>query len=74
MSLDQLLEQDLPVLEVKEDRTSVDPRLATLQDEIWNTVREIIARDLTENQRQALIAVVFDDVPLDQIAELLHAE
>lgn len=70
VSLDQLLEQELPVLEAQEDRTSADPRLAALQDEIWNTVREIIARDLTEHQRQAFTAIVFDDVPLDEIARL----
>lgn len=70
VSLDKLLEQELPVLEAQEDRTSVDPRLAALQDEIWNTVREIIAHDLTEHQRQAFTAIVFDDVPLDEIAQL----
>ena len=70
MSLDQLLDQPVPAL-VQEDSASADPHLAALKGEVWDAVREIIAHEITERQRQVLTAVALDDVPLDEIARLL---
>jgi len=70
VSLDQLLDQPVPAL-VQEDSASADPHLAALKGEVWDAVREIIAHEITERQRQVLTAVALDDVPLDEIARLL---
>ncbi len=70
MSLDELLDKDVPVLVVPQSPASEEPHLAVLQGEVWEAIREIIAHDLTERQRGVLKAVVFDDVPLDEIARL----
>ena len=45
-----------------------DPQRRALQGEIVAAIRDGIERHLTERQRQALVAVVFDDVPLDELA------
>jgi RNA polymerase sigma-70 factor (ECF subfamily) len=40
-----------------------------MQTEAWTVIREIMDHELTDRQRQALEAIVFEDVPLDQVAE-----
>lgn len=70
VSLEQLLDQPVPALVVQEDSASADPHLAALQGEVWDAVREIIAHEITERQRQVLTAVALDDVPLDEVARL----
>ncbi len=68
VSLEDILNGDLPEGLVRDDRAAINPPRAALQAEVWATVREIMERDLTERQRQALKAIVFDDVPLDEVA------
>ncbi|MDE3090382.1 MAG: RNA polymerase sigma factor [Chloroflexota bacterium] len=70
VSLDQLLDQDIPALALQEDSASADPHLAALQGEVWDAVQEIIAHEITVRQRRVLTAVALDDVPLDEIARL----
>ncbi len=73
VSLDQLIDQEIPILNVQEDHTNTDPHLIALQNAAWEAVRETIAHELTDRQRQVLRAVVFDDVPLDEIARLWNS-
>lgn len=69
LSLDKILEaSDLPDFQF-EDKDSPDPDRNAQQQEIWDTVREVIANDLTERQRKILTAVVFDDVPVDVVTK-----
>jgi RNA polymerase sigma-70 factor, ECF subfamily len=45
-----------------------DPQRRALQGEMLAALREAIEAHLTPRQRQALTAIVFDDVPLDELA------
>lgn len=72
VSLDQLLDHpDLPEWPIRDEHVSVDPDRRTLQGEVWATMREVIRDDLTERQRQVLKAMVFDEVPMDEIVRHL---
>jgi len=44
-----------------------DPARAALRAEAWSAIREAMRRELTERQRQALKAIVFDGIPLDEL-------
>ena len=69
LSLDKILENpDLPDFQF-EDKDSPDPDRNAQQQEVWDTVREVIANDLTDRQRKILTAVVFDDVPVDVVTQ-----
>ena len=45
-----------------------DPQRRALQEELLAAVREGIEMHLTPRQRQALTAIVFDEIPLDELA------
>lgn len=47
---------------------NADPQRRALQAEAMAAIREGIERHLTDRQRQALRAVVFEEVPLDEVA------
>lgn len=69
MSLDKILENsELPDFQF-EDKESPDPDKSAQQQEIWDTVREVIETELTERQRNILTAVVFNDVPVDVVTK-----
>ncbi len=70
VSLDAMLDHTLPDA-FQDDHASVQPEHAAEQTEAWTVIREIIDQELTERQRQALEAVVFADVPLDEVASRL---
>ncbi len=70
VSLDALLEHTLSDA-LQDDRTLVHPDRAAEQTEAWAAIRRIIDHDLTERQRQALEAIVFADMPLDEVASRL---
>ncbi len=68
VSLDQFLEDaSLPHWWLEDKDTAVNPDRAALQAEVWATLREVINQELTDRQRQALKAMVFDEVPLDEV-------
>lgn len=68
VSLDTLLENsDLPEWPIKEERAANNPDRAAQQEEIWATMREVIEREMTERQWQAIKAIIFDDVPMDEL-------
>ncbi len=68
VSLEDILNGDLPEGLVRDDHAAVNPSRAAQQSEAWATVRDIVEHSLTERQRQVLKAIVFDDVPLDEVA------
>ena len=72
VSLDQLLDSpDLPEWPIRDERMAIDPDRTALQSEVWAAMRQAIDRDLTERQRQVLKAMVFDDVPMDEVVRHL---
>lgn len=69
VSLDELLEDsEWPALPIQSDLIAVNPDRAALQAEIWQVVREVIDQEITERQRQVLKGLVFDEIPIDEIA------
>jgi RNA polymerase sigma-70 factor, ECF subfamily len=69
VSLDRLLESpDLVARMGAFSDASADPERRALQGQILAAMRQGIENHLTERQRQALIAVVFEEVPLDELA------
>ena len=69
VSLDELLEDsEWPALPIQSDLIAVNPDRAALQAEIWQVVREVIDQEITERQRQVLKGMVFDEIPIDEIA------
>ncbi len=54
------------------DGHAVDPDRAAWQSEVWSIVREVFDTELTERQRQVLKVMVFDDAPMDEVAEYLN--
>ncbi len=74
VSLDQLLEDAaLPEWPVQDGDPAGNPDRATQQTIVWATIHEVIEQELTERQRQVLKAMVFDEVPLDEVARHLHS-
>ncbi len=68
VSLDDLIDRPLPPT-LDYARSGADPDRAARQSEAWTVIRGVIENTLTERQRQALEAIVFDDIPLDEVAE-----
>lgn len=68
-SLDNLLENSGTAELQFQDTESPDPVRSAQQQEVWETVRDVIQNDLTERQRKILTAVVFDDVPVDVVTK-----
>ena len=66
--LDRLLESPELLERIGSARASSDPHRRALQREVLAVIREGIDAHLTPRQRQALIAVVFEAVPLDELA------
>jgi RNA polymerase sigma-70 factor (ECF subfamily) len=52
--------------------SQVTPDRRALQEEIRHILHEVIERDLTEKQRQVLIMMVFDEVPMDEVVQRLN--
>lgn len=71
VSLDQLLDRDeLPEMPLADETRSADPSHAALQNEIRETIRQTMEKELTERQRQAIKAIAFDEVPMDELVRL----
>ncbi len=72
ISLDQIFDSsDLPQQLIAAERAGLDPDRAALRSEIQASVRHVIEHDLTERQRHVLKAIVFDEVPMDEVARHL---
>ena len=70
VSLDRLIDEvDLPDSPILDSGPSDDPALQAQQSEIWAMLKEVIETELTKRQQQVLKAMVFDEIPLDEIAQ-----
>lgn len=68
VSLDALLEQAGPsTWRLDTHALSANPDQAARQAEAWTVIQDVIERELSERQRQALKAIVVDEVPLDEL-------
>jgi len=64
--------EDLPpLIDSLSNRESPDPEQALLRKSVWETLRRIIADDLTERQRMALVTLIIQDAPVKEVAQLL---
>jgi len=69
ISLEKLLgAQELDTLEFQDGHEEFDPDRAVWRTQVWSILRQVIETELTRHQRQVLIAITFDDVPLDELA------
>lgn len=69
VSLDHLLSQtERDDLEFSDTRTEIDPDRAPWQIQVRRIIVDAIKHDLSPRQRQVLVALVFEDVPLDELA------
>lgn len=48
-----------------------DPDTQSERQQVWEVITNVIKNDLTERQRQALVAVRVENVPIAKVAELL---
>ena len=72
VSLDYLIDEpDTPQWPTWDERPELDPAHVALRAEVWTAMREVIAHDLTDRQRQVLKAIVFDETPMDEIVRRL---
>jgi RNA polymerase sigma-70 factor, ECF subfamily len=74
ISLDQLaFSEDGSLAEwVMRDKSSgLTPDQSALQREIRENIREVIEQDLTDKQRRVLIMMVFNEIPMDEVARRL---
>ncbi len=72
LSLDQILNQiELPAGSILDEDTRRDPDRVMWQREVWATLRDVINSERSERQRQVLQAVVFDEVPMDEVVRHL---
>lgn len=74
ISLDQFsASEDSPEPEwmLRDKSPGLAPDRSALQGEVGEILREVIERDLTEKQRQILILIVFNEVPMDEVVRQL---
>jgi RNA polymerase sigma-70 factor (ECF subfamily) len=72
LSLDQILDgATAPPWPILVDGVEFDPDHTALRHEIWGAIREVVEQELTPRQRQVLQAIVFDEIPIDEVARLL---
>src|SRR5687767_15141040 len=74
VSLDELsFSEDSNLFEgMMQDKSSGPaPDQSAMQGEVGEIIREIIKHDLTEKQRQVLIMMVFNEVPMDEVVRHL---
>jgi RNA polymerase sigma-70 factor (ECF subfamily) len=72
VSLDNLLDDnDGPDWQPGPDPNAPSPEQNAQQAEVWTLVRQVMDEELTPRQRQVLRAIVFEDVPLDEVVRYL---
>jgi RNA polymerase sigma-70 factor (ECF subfamily) len=54
---------------IRDDSTIPAPDQSALQGEVGEILREVIEHDLTDRQRQVLILMVFNEVPMDEVVQ-----
>ena len=74
VSLDQMaLSEDDSVPEwlMHDKSPGLAPDRSALQGEVGEIIREVIERELTDKQRQVLMMMVFQEVPMDEVVQRL---
>lgn len=74
VSLDQLsFSDDGALLEwvMRDKSPGLAPHQSAMQDEVREIIQEVIERDLTDKQRRVLLMLVFNEVPMDEVARRL---
>jgi RNA polymerase sigma-70 factor (ECF subfamily) len=76
VSLDELASSEETYFQewmLQDHAENVTPEQAAMQSEIRGILRDVIERDLTENQRRVLILMVFNDIPMDEVVSHLDS-
>lgn len=74
ISLDRLLsDQEIGELPIPNEQAEFDPERMAWRTQVWTILSEVIDTELTTHQRRVLIATTFDDVPLDELANLFQS-
>ncbi|HEX7975717.1 MAG TPA: sigma-70 family RNA polymerase sigma factor [Anaerolineales bacterium] len=76
VSLDELAdaaEGRLSEWAMQDKSAGVAPEQSAIQGELREIIRDVIQRDLTEKQRQVLLLMVFNEVPMDEVVRHLDA-
>ena len=73
LSLDAITESGTSLQEILTfDSTSgSDPDTESERRQVWQAITDVINNDLTERQRQVLVAVRVDNIPMAEVARLL---
>lgn len=72
VSLDALLDDDTaPAWFPGADPNAAAPEQTSQQAEVWALVGQVIEAELTPRQRQVLRAIVFEELPLDEVVRRL---
>jgi RNA polymerase sigma-70 factor, ECF subfamily len=59
---------------VLQDKTAGSaPDQSALQNEVRETIQDVIEHDLTDKQRRVILMMVFNDVPMDEVVHHLDA-
>jgi len=59
---------------VLQDKTTGSaPDQSALQNEVRETIQDVIEHDLTDKQRRVILMMVFNDVPMDEVVHHLDA-
>ena len=73
LSLDAMTEAGTSlqeILSVPSNQTSV-PDTENERGQVWDAINEVISNELTERQRQVLVAVKIENYPIAEVARLL---
>ena len=74
VSIDQLASsEDRNIFEwmMLDKSSGLSPDRSAMQGEVGEIIQEVIERDMTEKQRQILIMMVFNEVPMDVVVQRL---
>ena len=73
-SLDAITDSGTSLQEIlpPPSNTGYDPDTANERHQVWETINKVINNDLTQRQRQALVAVRVEQVPIPEVARLME--
>jgi len=73
LSLDAITESGTALQEIFAFDSSPggDPDTQSERQQVWQAISHVIANDLTERQRQVLVAVRVENIPMSEVARLL---
>jgi RNA polymerase sigma-70 factor (ECF subfamily) len=74
VSLDQLSNSEDDTLSewmLRDKSPGLAPDQSAMQGEVGEIIREVIERDLTDKQREVLVMMIFNEVPMDEVVRRL---